>query len=82
MTDQLQSTAQRVGKIMEKHLKVELPADKFDDDLHLDSMALLELIVNIEKEFGIEIDEDELDAPERFKSVNSISAFVEDMASK
>lgn len=67
---------ERVRKVMEKNLRMTLGPDKDGDDLHLDSMALLELVVGIEKEFGIRLNEEELDSPEHFRSVDSISRFV------
>jgi acyl carrier protein len=42
----------------------------------LDSLALVELITNIEERFGFEMDEDDITA-EVFESVGSLSAFVD-----
>lgn len=67
---------QRIVPICEGLLKRSLTEMTHDEDLLLNSMALLELFVAIEKEFGIDIDEDEMDQPEQFKSINSISEFV------
>ncbi|GMQ87300.1 MAG: hypothetical protein BMS9Abin08_0500 [Gammaproteobacteria bacterium] len=39
-------------------------------------MALLELLVGLEKESGIQVDEAELDPLKNFRSVQSIAAFV------
>ncbi len=72
----LEDAQARVASIMEKSLQLTIDSDKYQDDLHLDSMALLELIVGIEKEFGVGVDEEELDTPEHFKSVHSIASFV------
>jgi acyl carrier protein len=67
---------ERVRALMEKNLRMSLSPDKDADELHIDSMALLELVVGIEKEFGIRLNEEELDSPEHFRSVESISRFV------
>lgn len=50
----------------------------FGDGLGLDSVDALELMVMIEKEFGVTIEGREID-PEAFGSVNSLAAFVEEL---
>ena len=72
----LEQAQERVARIMGEHLQIVIQPENYEDDLHLDSMALLELIVGLEKEFGVAVDEEQLDAPEHFKSVASISKFV------
>jgi acyl carrier protein len=72
----LEQAQERVAKIMGEHLQIDIKPENYEDDLHLDSMALLELIVGLEKEFGVAVDEEQLDTPEHFKSVASISKFV------
>ena len=72
----LEEAQERVKKIMEQNLQIAINPENYQDDLHMDSMALLELIVGLEKEFGVAVDEEELDTPEHFKSVTSISKFV------
>ena len=47
----------------------------FEDGLGLDSIAIVELIVNIEKEFGIAIQDDELNAG-LFRSLNVLAGFI------
>jgi acyl carrier protein len=75
MTD-LEEAQERVKKIMEQQLQIAISPEKYEDDLHLDSMALLELVVGLEKEFDVAVDEEQLDTPEHFKSVASIAKFV------
>ena len=70
-----QHIGERIRSIMQDALELELPACNAHE-LHMDSMALLELIVGIEKEFGVEIREEELDEPGHFKNIESITAFV------
>ena len=72
----LEEAQERVKKIMEQKLQIAVNPENYQDDLHLDSMALLELVVGLEKEFGVAVDEEELNTPEHFKSVASISKFV------
>ncbi|MFQ5643114.1 MAG: acyl carrier protein [Thiogranum sp.] len=72
----LEDARERVQKLMEQKLQLTVKSENYQDDLHLDSMALLELIVGLEKEFGVAVDEEELDTPEHFKSVESIANFV------
>lgn len=47
----------------------------FEDGLGLDSIAIVELIVNIEKEFDIAIQDDELNAG-LFRSLNVLGEFI------
>lgn len=47
----------------------------FGDGLGLDSVDALELVVALEKEYGIKIRSDEID-PEAFADVTSLSRFV------
>lgn len=56
--------------------------DSFADDYDLlagemiDSLGIAELISFLEKEYGIEVDDSDLD-PENFRTVGKIVAFVE-----
>ena len=71
-----QDLHEKVSQLVATTTQIQLIPDKLDQDLHLDSMALLELLVGLEKEFGIQIDEAELDPLKNFRSVESISEFV------
>lgn len=51
----------------------------FGDGLGLDSVDALELMVVLEKDFGVEIDDQELD-PEVFASVSSLEKFIHELA--
>jgi acyl carrier protein len=48
-------------------------APLFGEGLGLDSIDALELVIAVGKEFGVEIDDDDM---EHFGSINSIAAFV------
>ncbi len=66
----------RIRRLVGAHLHRSLDAAEDAEDLHLDSMALLELIVRIEKEFGVSVDEEALDSPEHFRSIATLAGFV------
>ena len=51
----------------------------FGDGLGLDSVDALELMVVLEKDFGVQIDDQELD-PEVFASVSSLETFIRELA--
>ena len=71
-----QDLQEKVLQLVATSAQITLTEDQLAQDLHLDSMALLELLVGLEKEFGIQIDEAELYPLKNFRSVESISEFV------
>jgi len=72
----LQDLCKKGSQLVTTTAQIPLTPDKLDQDPHFDSMALLELLVGLEKEFGIQIDEAELYPLKNFRSVESISEFV------
>jgi acyl carrier protein len=48
----------------------------YEDGLGLDSMAIVDLIVAIEKEFSLEIDDEELNA-ELFNNLSNLARFLQ-----
>lgn len=60
-----------------QHLNIEVPAG--DTDLLvtgiIDSLALVELMLRLEQDFGVQIPVDELEV-ENFRSLDSIARFV------
>ncbi len=48
----------------------------FEDGLGLDSIAIVDLIVNIEKDFALEIADDELN-PGLFKNLKILADFIQ-----
>lgn len=74
----MSDTLSRVVKIVSEHLGVE--ADKitesahFVDDLGADSLATIELVMDFESEFDIEIPED---AAEKIMTVGEAVKFIE-----
>lgn len=51
------------------------PSMDFIDDLNMDSIELVELIMSVEDEFGIEIDEDRL---EKVRSIGDVLDLLEE----
>ncbi len=68
----------RVRRIFSDSLSVQVPANDTDliDGGLLDSLALVELLFQVEREFGIEVSFDDLDI-ENFRTVERIAQFIE-----
>ena len=69
--------------IIANKLDVNLTVDEIDenvslyeDGLGLDSIAIVDLIVSIEKEFSMGIEDEELNA-DLFKNLNTLAKFIE-----
>jgi acyl carrier protein len=79
----VQSVADRVKRLIVENLHldgltpetIDEQAPLFADGLGLDSVDALELVVAIEKEFGIKIKSNEI-GREVFSSVSSLSRFI------
>ena len=69
---------ERVAGVFSGALHLDVPS--FDTDLFdtgvLDSLAFVELLVQLEREFGVTTSVDDLEA-EHFRSITSIAAFIE-----
>ncbi|MCG3162920.1 MAG: D-alanine--poly(phosphoribitol) ligase subunit 2 [Acidobacteria bacterium] len=67
----------KLAEIFSQHLNVQAPAS--DTDLLatgiMDSLALVELILRIEQDFGVQVSVDDLEL-ENFRSLDSIARFV------
>lgn len=81
----MNDTIQKLKEILVTRLKLKIGVDKIKDDtplfgsnsLGLDSIDILELIIAIKKEFGVEIMDQE--TSERvFTSVGSIAQYIEE----
>ena len=71
------TTAERVRLLIRDALSIDVPnghTDLIDSGL-LDSLALVTLVVEIEHEFGLELQLDDFD-PDRFRSVDTIEQFL------
>jgi acyl carrier protein len=73
----LEAIGDRVAAILTDRLRIEGITESTDlfAAAAIDSLGLVELLVNLEEEFGISIDGDDLDL-DRFRSIVAIAAFV------
>ena len=77
----MSATFDRVQAIVSEQLGVDLdkvvPEAEFVQDLNADSLDLVELIMSLEEEFGVEISDEEA---ERIVKVSDAMEFIEDHA--
>ncbi len=64
---------EKIGKALENELTEDTQLNK--EGLSLDSVMLLELVVELELMYEIEIDEDEL-SEENFTTIGNLSSFI------
>ena len=67
----------RIAGLFSRALHVDVPSadtDLFETGV-LDSLAFVELLLQLEREFGVAVSADDLDV-ENFKSIDRISGFV------
>ncbi|HYE35748.1 acyl carrier protein [Methylocaldum sp.] len=72
--------AQAVTRLFAAHLNIEVPEPDTDlmDGGFLDSLLLVNLIVALEREFGVSVSIDDLDLNlENFRTVSQIAAYIE-----
>jgi len=71
------SVAEKVKSIIVEQLGVEAddvkPEASFTEDLGADSLDIVELVMKMEEEFGIEIPDEEA---EKIKTVNDVVAYI------
>lgn len=75
------TTAQRVHKVFDRTVTVEggLTDDlRLDDDLGYDSLGVMEVVVDLEEEFGIEIADDAMEA---WRTVGDVIKTVQGLVS-
>lgn len=78
-------TAQRLKELIVTRLKLEISPEEISDQavlfgtdgLGLDSIDVLELVIGIKKEFGVEIADREV-AEKVFASIDTIVKFIEE----
>ncbi|MCB1037224.1 MAG: acyl carrier protein [Acidobacteria bacterium] len=86
MSDSDESTTRRIKRVIITSLNLEgMTPEEIDDEaplfgegLGLDSVDALELVVALEKEYGIRIDSEEI-GQEAFASVAALAGFVEEL---
>src|SRR5436190_15508034 len=69
----------RIGRLLASALHIDVPAaetDLFDAGV-LDSLAFVELLVQLEREFGLAIAVDDIEV-ENFRSIARIAGFIAD----
>ena len=75
----MSDTADRVKKIVVEHLGVEAdkvaPDASFIDDLGADSLDIVELVMALEEEFGVEIPDD---AAEKIGTVGDAIKYIDE----
>lgn len=80
----MHETIQKIKEILTTRLKLEIDASEIKDTTHLfgenglglDSIDVLELVVGIKKEFGVEIIDRET-AEKIFTTIGSIAEYIE-----
>ncbi|MBO5504946.1 MAG: acyl carrier protein [Clostridia bacterium] len=69
---------EKIKKTVAEQLDIEedsiLETSNFTTDLHADSLALLEILIALEEEFGIDLDEEE---SENIKTVKDAIEYIE-----
>ncbi|MDP6523653.1 MAG: acyl carrier protein [Kiritimatiellia bacterium] len=77
-----ESIESRLKKMIVERLFMKISPDEIEDEKSLinvygvDSVSLLELVVGIEEEFGIEVEDEDFDV-RSFETVAALSAFVQ-----
>ena len=76
----------RLKKMIVERLFMKIEPDRIEehkslvDEYGVDSVSLLELVVGLEEEFGIEVGDDDFSL-DHFETVNALAAFVRDRLS-
>lgn len=69
--------------VIERNLNLRLPdqvseSDRLYEDLNIDSIMVLQLVVYLEEEFGVEVPEEAVD-PAVFQTIGSLVTFIEQL---
>ena len=70
-------------RLIEENLEVKLPEEVLESsriyqDLHIDSIMVLQLVIYIEDEFGVVVPEEDVD-PAVFQTVGAMITFIEEL---
>jgi acyl carrier protein len=76
----------RLRQLITENLELELPetlheTDRLFEDLNIDSIMVLQLIVYVEEEFGVNVPEEDVD-PAVFQTLGSFVGFVQTLMSQ
>lgn len=81
MTQDQGTVNERLKRIISEQLGVDesqvTPEASFEEDLNADSLDLVELIMSLEEEFGVEISEEEA---EKIRTVGDAEEFIREHA--
>lgn len=77
MTSVNQTIQEQICHILKDRCQITVEPKKNNEELHLDSMALMELIVGLENTFNIKLDNEKMEAFYHRCSLNSITLHVE-----
>jgi acyl carrier protein len=81
LSEDVMEVQDKVIKIVSEATKVEAANIKaetnFIDDLNLDSLDMVEMMMKMEEEFGVEIPEDKT---EDLKTISDVTSFLKDNA--
>jgi acyl carrier protein len=71
------SVGRQIARLFEEKLHVEIPSAETDlfETGAVDSMAFVELLLQLEEEFGIKVSFDDLEL-ENFRSIRKIAEFI------
>ena len=71
--------AQQVAHVVEAAAQLSVEPESYGRELYLDSVGIIQLIVGLEKEFGLVIDDEDVTLT-AFKSIDSIAEYVYEKA--
>ena len=70
---------QQVARVVEAAAQLSVEPESYGRELYLDSVGIIQLIVGLEKEFGLVIDDEDVTLT-AFKSIDSIAEYVYEKA--
>lgn len=76
MTHSNNAIQEQVRNILADRCQISIDSENSEQKIHLDSMALMELIVGLENTFDIKLESDSLEHFYRFPSLDGITQLV------
>ena len=80
MTESDSALREKVRKILTNRCQISIDSKNSDQNIHLDSTALMRLAIGLKNEFNITLDTDKLGDSYRSQSLNSITRLVSQQA--